>query len=201
MLELIILVGVMAVIALVLLPALAGRGNHGKAPRIKCVSNLKNIGLAYRIYATDNNDRFPAWSMISNGVSLSSIRITEIFQSMSNELSTPRLLLCPVDSKRAEAKSFANLAARNISYFASLSADETTPLVMLGGDRNFQLNGKLAAGLLPLTTNTAVSWSKDLHNEQGNIAMSDASVQQMNSNRLKQAISDQEIGTNNLIFP
>jgi len=204
LLELIILVGIIGVIAMVLLPALARRGNHGKEPRIKCVNNLKNVGLAYRIYATDNNNHFPAWSMSSNAVSLSSIKITEIFQSLSNELSTPKLLICPVDLKRVEAKSFRNLTIKNISYFASLSADEGRFSVILGGDRNLQLNGKLAAGLVPLTTNMAVSWSKEIHNEQGNVVMSDGSVQQKSNNgnmSLKQAIGDQGIATNNVIFP
>ena len=202
LLELIILVGIMAVIAVILLPRLARSGKPG--PRIKCVNNLKNVGLAYRIYATDNNDHFPAWFMSSNAVSLSSIKITEIFQSLSNELSTPKLLICPVDSKRVEAKWFTNLTVKNISYFASLSADEGTYAVILGGDRNLQLNGKLVAGLLPLTTNTAVSWSRDMHNELGNVVMSDGSVQQKSNNGnmgLKQAIGEQGIATNNLIFP
>ena len=30
-----------------------------KAQRIRCVNNLKQIGIATRIYATDNQDRFP----------------------------------------------------------------------------------------------------------------------------------------------
>ena len=202
LMELIILVGLVAVIAVILLPAIAHRGHrHHGAPRIKCINNLKNVGLAYRIYATDNNDRFPTSFLASNAVSLASVQITEVFQSLSNELSTPKIIICPADSKRVEASSFTNLTVKNISYFASLTADETTPYVFLGGDRNFQVNGKPAAGLLPLTTNTAVSWSKDIHNEQGNLVMSDGSVQQMSNSRLALAIRDQGIATNNLIFP
>jgi competence protein ComGC len=202
LMELFILVGIVGVIALLLLPALAGRHHHRTgSQRIKCVNNLKNVGLAFRIYATDNNDRFPGSFLASNAVNLGSVKVTEVFQSLSNELSTPKIILCPTDTERAEATTFENLTAKNISYFASLSADETMPQVILGGDRNIQINGKLAAGLLPLSTNTAVSWSKAMHNEQGNLVMSDGSVQQMSTSRLKQSIRDQELATNNLIFP
>jgi len=202
LLELMVLVGVVAIIAVLLLPPLANRNYRGfKAQRIKCINNLKNVGLAYRIYATDNNDRFPTSSLASNAVNLASVKITEVFQSLSNELSTPKLIICPADNKAAEANSFANLTAKNISFFASLSADETTPSVFLGGDRNILVQKTPATGLLGLTTNTPVSWSKELHNEQGNLLMCYGSVQQMSNARLKQAITEQGIATNNLIFP
>jgi type II secretory pathway pseudopilin PulG len=201
LLELIILVGIVAVIAVIFLPAMAPRHGHTHAPRIKCVNNLKNLGLAYRIYATDNNDRFPTFFLASNAVNLTSVKITEIYQSLSNELSTPKIIICPSDVKAVGVDSFAKLTPKNISYFASLTADESTPQIILGGDRNILVNKAPTTGLLALTTNTPASWSKDIHNEQGNLVMSDGSVQQMSNARLKIAISDQGIATNNLLFP
>ena len=56
-----------------------------KAARIKCVNNLKNVGLAARIWATDNGDHLP-----------------KDFATMKNELSTPKILICPSDPARAE---------------------------------------------------------------------------------------------------
>lgn len=56
-----------------------------KAQSIKCVSNLKNIGLATRIFATDNQDYFPT-----------------SFLQMTNELSTPLILICPSDAARVD---------------------------------------------------------------------------------------------------
>ena len=48
---------VIAILAGLLLPALA-KAKSG-AQRIKCVSNLKQTGLALRIWANDNDGKFP----------------------------------------------------------------------------------------------------------------------------------------------
>jgi hypothetical protein len=185
----------------VLLPVLANRPTHKVSPRVKCVNNLKNVGLAFRIYSTDNNDQLPGLSLASNAPNLASIKIADIYQLLSNELSTPRFLVCPADPGRVEAFGFSNLTSKNISYFTSLTADESNWQIILGGDRNILISGKLSPGLVSLTTNTTVAWSKAIHNEQGNLVMSDGSVQQANSTRLKTMIRDQQIATNHLIFP
>lgn len=58
------------------------------ADRIKCINNLKQIGLAMRIWAGDNNDKYPS-----------------SFVVMSNELSTVKVLLCPGDKGRSQYSS------------------------------------------------------------------------------------------------
>lgn len=200
MLDVLVVVVVTFVLAGLLLPALMRPGCR-KHPRIKCVSNLKNVGLAFRIYATDNNDRFPGQDLASNNTDLASISVTTIYQSLSNELSTPKLLICPVDKKRVEVQSFAQLTPKNISYFASLTASETNLQSILAGDRNVLVAGRPVTGLLPLTTNLQVAWSKEIHVEQGNICMGDGSVQQASSKRLVQMVADQNEPTNHLAFP
>src|SRR5688572_31790782 len=90
LLELMVLVGVMALLAMIFLPYLA-RSNR-PAARIKCVNNLKNVGLAFRIFATDNNDLFPGQVMASNG--WHKVDVVSVYQMLSNELSTPKILLC-----------------------------------------------------------------------------------------------------------
>jgi prepilin-type processing-associated H-X9-DG protein len=174
-----------------------------KAPRIKCTNNLKNIGLAARIYATDNNDLMPGAYFLSNKIDLAKINAADYFRMLSNELSTPKIIKCPADKLRKEAISFTNLTTANISYFASLTVDEKLPQAFLSGDRNIQfINGQpIAGGLFTLTTNLQLGWSKDLHNGQGDIAMGDGSVQQFSAQRLNQGIRDQDVSTNHLIIP
>lgn len=198
--EVLAMLTVVLVLGWLLMPRTKGCG--ASATRIKCVNNLKNVGLAFRIFATDNGDMFPAEVMASNGVEVASTDIVSIYGSLSNELSTPKILLCPEDKKKEEATSFTNFSGKNISYFASLTAKETLPTAFLGGDRNLMTNGvPMRPGLLTLTTNLAIAWTKELHKEQGDVVMGDGSVQQMSSSRLKGAIRDQDIATNDLLIP
>jgi hypothetical protein len=85
-----------------------------KAERIKCVSHLKNIGLAARIWATDNVNFLPA-----------------DYLSMKNELSTPRLLICPGDHARQAAENWSQFGAAHSSYeLLSPGISETEPQVV-----------------------------------------------------------------------
>ena len=200
MVEILVLMVVLFIAAVLLFPAL-DRPSRTRAPGIKCVNNLKNVALAARIYATDNNDLMPGAYFLSNKVDLATIDVASYFPMLSNELSTPKIIVCPADQRVKPLDSFTNLTTKNISYFASLSADEKSPQTFLFGDRNIEVNGQRITGLLTLTTNSPVSWSKEMHNEQGNIAMGDGSVRQFSNARLKSDLREQEIVTNLLLFP
>jgi hypothetical protein len=199
--ELVVVVCVIAALVLWLMTIPGGNG-RAKAGRIKCINNLKNLGLAFRVFSTDHGDRFPAEIFLSNGVERKSIDVVKILGALTNGLSDPKILVCPEDKTRSPATSLTNITARNVSYFLSLSAREIEPQVFLGGDRNIATNGvAVGTGLFELTTNSAVSWTKEIHVEQGDIVMGDGSVQQMSSSRLKQTVRDQDAGTNWLVFP
>jgi hypothetical protein len=57
--------------------------------------------------------------------------------------------------------------------------------------------------VLTLRSNSAVTWSKEMHVELGDIAHDDGSVQQMSNSRLKQSLGEGvgPSGTNLLVFP
>ena len=149
------------------------RPRKGKSPVIRCVNNLKNVGLAFRIYAIDHNDQFPGAILASNNPTFSGIDAATVFKSLSNELSIPKIVLCPADKNRVSPAHFGNLANTNVSYFASISATTTNSSEFLGGDGNLHSNGKPAAGLIPLNSNLRLTWSKDVHNGRGNILLVD----------------------------
>lgn len=86
-----------------------------KARRIMCVNNLKQIGLAARVFATDHSDILPPDLV-----------------SMANELSTPKLLHCPSDNTRQIADSWDTFTTANCSYdYLAASAPETEPYRVL----------------------------------------------------------------------
>lgn len=87
------------------LDALAEAKARGQ--RIACVNNLKQIGLAVRIYAGDNNLANPP-----------------DFLTMSNELSTPKILFCPANTNLTSVKTWTEFANTRSSY-EYLAAGET----------------------------------------------------------------------------
>jgi hypothetical protein len=88
---------VFPILAGLLLPALAKA--KAKAQQITCISYMKSIGFAARIWSNDHGEKFPP-----------------DFQSMSNELVTPKILVCPGDGSRIKAVDWSSLSPGNVSY-------------------------------------------------------------------------------------
>jgi prepilin-type processing-associated H-X9-DG protein len=212
LIELVMVLVSVAIIGALILPTFTRKPGY----RINCTNNLKQCGLAFRIWAFDHNDKFPMQIAVSNGGTLEFANGGVAFESflvMSNELSTPKILVCPADSDRMRrvANSFARtrLAGEipltndnQISYFIGVDASTSSPSMFLCGDRNLALDGVPALhGLQLFPTNRFATWTEILHKGQGNVGMSDGSVQQLSSSRLRQALSETGQSTNRLAIP
>lgn len=205
-------VAVLALLGLILaflLPYMAGSPNH--SGRIHCVSNLKQVGLATRIWAGDHGDRLPVdVSTNEGGLSDFSGRLaaSDIFRVMSNELSVPKVVFCRTELERQEADSFEAFTDTHVSYFISLDALDTHPNVILAGDRNLSTNAtekypRLLSGLERIDRSTPnLGWTRALHEHAGNVALADGSAMQVDSPALWEQVRKANEGfTNRVLFP
>src|ERR1044071_4217613 len=83
--DLFTLLAIVTVIAVVI--AVISAVTRPTTLRKECINNLKNIGLAFRISATDCNDRFPFEQSTNNGGTMELTAVWQHFQVLSNELS------------------------------------------------------------------------------------------------------------------
>jgi hypothetical protein len=195
------MVVVVALIAMVLAPALGNA--RRKAARISCTCHLKQIGLAFRIYANDNDNLYPM--QVSEGEDSAKEAVERgylprIFMVMSNELSVPKIAICPSDT-RIQATNWTGLANTNLSYFVGVDAEDTRYNMVLSGDRNIAVDGNLLSGMVQLGTNSPLAWTGDLHQKAGNIGLADGSVQQVTSELLKRQLATSGDATNRVLFP
>jgi hypothetical protein len=197
--ELLVVIAVVALVAAVLLQA--PPDGKQRARRIWCTNNLKQLGLVFRFRAINGGAESSAQVPTNQQATVRTTTIGEAFryfQVMSNELTAPKLVVCPADV-RAPAKDFGpGFSNTNVSYFVGLVAEEIYPQMFLYGDRNLTNGLPVQQGILLLVPNRPVGWTRELHNCQGNVALADGSVQGWTSSRLSSSV----VGfTNRLAIP
>src|SRR3954469_8029157 len=84
------------------------QGDQPRVLRITCVNNLKMINLSLRIWEGDHGD-FP-WNVSTNAGGVKELLDVDkdgfatnawlAFQVMSNELNSPKVVVCPDDTKK-----------------------------------------------------------------------------------------------------
>jgi len=215
------LLGVLLVL-LVTLPGLASAKN--KAARIKCVNNLKQVGLAFRVFANDNDDLFP-WQTNRFPVATANLP-WQHFAVMSNELGSAKILICPGDRARlafqstdfSTAPGSGLLDRKNsaVSYTVGVNATEALPQVPLSHDRNV---GHAPGGSLKIPgyaegrqeVHPQAYWVQGAkgdaahHDQAGNMALADGSVMQQSAagfqEQLRRGAESARRPTISMLFP
>jgi len=213
--EALIVMFVLLVLVAMILPAFS-RVHRRRGPG--CINQLKQVGIAYKVWASDMDNRYPMQVPVANGGSMGLLPGTNTFFNylvMSNELTTPKILLCGAESDRWRkmASRFENplpagaanetpfASNTNLSYFVGMDAKPDEGSMFLAGDHNVTNGFRIRNGLLVLVTNKPSGWTAEVHKSQGNILFVDGHVETLPRVGLHEVIGLTGITTNRLAMP
>jgi hypothetical protein len=198
-----------ALLLVAIVPGLAGAGR--RSDRLVCVDNLRQIGRAVQAWAFDHQDLNPWACPISSGGTRPTGGAIKLgaawfeFTTISNELVTPALLVCPTDARRSVSRSsdwstspeggYVNSKYRNnaTSYTIGLHSGVEAPRSLVSSDRNLRPDatgvscsfGIVGAVSITASVQTQVAWTNDLHGVFGNLLLNDGSLLQTSSAGLR----------------
>src|SRR5688572_1797966 len=125
LIELMVVIAIIAILAALLMPALSGAKKA--ANRIKCVSNMKQLGVALQMYADDNADEFPARTISPRAWPYALLPFYVV----------PEILQCPSDSFLFGAAPALPVAVMGLGPASSPSTIKLPSL----GRRSYLING------------------------------------------------------------
>ncbi len=113
LIELLVVIAIIAILTSLLLPALAGA--KARAQRIKCTSQMKQLGLGFNLFASDHNDMYPpaayatgdymyqlSWDdylhRYIGGSAPDADLIVGVSGGVADRSSIPKILKCPADT-------------------------------------------------------------------------------------------------------
>jgi prepilin-type processing-associated H-X9-DG protein len=193
--ERLVVVAVVALIAAIVLPALSIAKKRSQ--ETMCYSKLRAMTLGIISFTTDNDGYFPFGT--TNSVAYQETNaVWRHFMALSNELGSPKLLVCPLDKSRVQnvtttfdptgqPSSFSLAEKQNqaISYFLALRSKrviETNTQAILIGDRNVFAAGREPTGpLFSVKIAEQLGWTDSIHQRAGNVSFVDGSSQTVRS--------------------
>ncbi len=168
--ELLVVIAIIGMLAGMLMPAIASA--REKARRVKCISNLKQIGIAANMYSMDNNEAYP-----SNNYAAATAYI----------LNNPKIFKCPSDDFRHLVPNYSDIAEDSCSYAFVVKyprsgidvpvSSSSSPSLMLACDKD------------ALNTFDGSKFGANHDNKGGNVLYLDGSATWVNKGNPGQVIS------------
>jgi prepilin-type N-terminal cleavage/methylation domain-containing protein/prepilin-type processing-associated H-X9-DG protein len=210
LLELLMVIAIIALLAVMLLPALARAKAQSKV--VACASQLRQVGLGFHAFAHDHDGHFPMDAPTNTGGSLEFAQAGASlggpfyfafrhFQVLSNDLVTPRLLVCPADFLREPVPDFASLRNEHVSYFVGVNAEFAKPGSLLAGDRNLRRADSGMDWMIRAGTNAPLVWTRSLHEDRGNLLFADGRVETLTSVGVQTAFQSSPLPVTTLLPP
>lgn len=126
LIELLVVIAIIAILAALLLPALSRAKAKGK--QAACINNMRQIGLAMRMYADDNEGMLPT---TTHGGATNASWIYQFSGYVGN---VDRIRLCPADPKAEQ-----RVAAKAASYTQN-DTPQWTSLIRLAAPSRVSAN-------------------------------------------------------------
>lgn len=147
--ELLVVIAIIGILAAFITPAIQKAREKGR--RVSCANNLKQIGIALHLFATDNNERFVGTAATGNlpGTPTGSGWYGAL---VPNYLDTPAIFDCPSDtaSGTISGGSGAVLVNSSYAYVPSLTENENSGRVVASD--KFATTPAITNALIPLVT-------------------------------------------------
>lgn len=203
LLELLLVIAIIALLASLLLPSLQ-RGQF-KVKGLQCKNNLHQLGLGMLGFAHGHEDKFPVQVSTNQGGSSEFVDAGNAvngefffaykhFLPLSSELDTPKLLVCPADTRKA-ATNFSALRNTNVSYFISSDPKYGSSDSILSGDRNLASVSNSIARMRA----RPLKWNGEMHEYKGNVLFGDGHVEMLGNVPVQTAAAGQR--TPSLVLP
>lgn len=142
LIELLVVIAIIAILASMLLPALSRA--REQARKVKCVSNLKQLGNAMILYTNDNREYYPyLWHQADRDKTWVTLLLNYVGAQWGNSASLS-IFLCPSDNIERDYSNAAFAGLKPRSYAMNSGADTT------GSETSLQLGigwGKLGKSL------------------------------------------------------
>ncbi|KAB2668302.1 MAG: type II secretion system protein [Verrucomicrobia bacterium] len=190
--EILVVVGIIALIAAMMAPSITKTIHNAR--RVRCASNLRQVGIVFAAFAHEHQDHYPQNVPAAEGGALDdNVRVPlaegilalnhGVFRATANDFRTPQSLVCP--ATRLWVPSARTIALTNLSYCVNLYPKFGDAGTVLAADASLATYWRLFSDFPRNATNVEIRFAQDRHMGRGNAVYGDGHVESSTKLRLQ----------------